>query len=63
MDELRTIAGWEQETWVIHGREYKVRVIDPDGFDRSDPELFTKLYSREQFEQGMLGSMCRFTKV
>ncbi len=44
-EELKTLNEW--------AIEYDVRIIDPDGFDRKDPYLLSKLISREEFEKGL----------
>lgn len=40
--------------------EYRVHVLDPDGFDRRDPELHTRLFTKEEFERGMIRSTLEF---
>jgi hypothetical protein len=35
------------------GKFYGIRVLDPDGFDRSDPNLYTKLFTKEEFKKGL----------
>lgn len=39
----KTIKEWE--------KEYDFRILDPDGFDRSDPNLYSKQFTREEFEK------------
>jgi hypothetical protein len=56
VNELKTISEWEKETCNIGGRKSKVRILDPDGFDRRDPDLYKRLFTREEFEQGMIMS-------
>lgn len=29
------------------------RIIDPDGFDRSDPDLYDRLFSEKEFDDGL----------
>lgn len=48
----KTIAEWE--------RELNVRVIDPDGFDRSDPDLYKRKFTSEEFRRGVMTSTCQF---
>ena len=43
---VRTIEQWSD----IKG----IRIIDPDGFDRTDPKLYEKLFTEEEFEKGLL---------
>lgn len=43
-DERKTLAGW--------GKEYGIRVVNPDGFDRKDPQLWTRLYTQAEWEEG-----------
>ena len=40
------------------GKEFKVMVIDPDGFDRTDPKLRERKFTREEFINGMIQSSC-----
>lgn len=35
-----------------------VTILDPDGFDRTDPNLFTNKYTEEEFFYGMIQSTC-----
>ena len=46
MAERKTISQWEEI--------FNVRIIDPDGFDRSDPKLRERKFTREEFEKGMM---------
>lgn len=45
--QRRTIGQWE--------RAYGVRIIDPDGFDRRDPLLYSRRLSRSEFLAGAIG--------
>ncbi len=45
---LRTIDEWSQ----IYG----VKIIDPDGFDRNDPTLNERLFTKIEFEKGLIVS-------
>lgn len=51
MTETRTINGWEH-----YFSEYNLRVMDPDGFDRSDPDLMSKEFTMEEFMDGLYTS-------
>ena len=46
MAERKTISQWEEI--------FNVKIIDPDGFDRSDPKLMECKFTREEFEKGMM---------
>lgn len=35
-------------------------VIDPDGFDRTDDRLYSRLFTLEEYESGAASSTCRF---
>ena len=48
MSEYKTIGEWE--------KIFNVRIVDPDGFDRSDPKLRERKFTREEFEKGMMHS-------
>jgi hypothetical protein len=50
MEERKTIKEWEPI--------FQVEIYDPDGFDRTDPDLYSRKFTREEFEQGMLMSTC-----
>lgn len=43
-----TIKDWE----VITG----IRVLDPDGFNRKDPQLMERLFTYQEFTHGMIQS-------
>lgn len=47
-EELRTISEWEKHTGIT--------ILDPDGFDRSDPFLEKRLMTKEQFIKGAMES-------
>lgn len=36
-------------------------ILDPDGFDRTDPEVMTRLRTKEEFEKGFL--LCTIQKL
>ena len=47
--ELRmTIPGWEKAT--------NIKILDPDGFDRKDRKLYSKLFTRREFLDGAMSS-------
>jgi len=46
----KTISEW--------GKEIGVKIIDPAGFDRSDPELNKRKFTKEEFIDGMVSSTC-----
>jgi hypothetical protein len=50
MEERKTIKEWEPI--------FNVEIYDPDGFDRTDPELYNRKFTKAEFEQGMLMSTC-----
>ena len=41
--DLRTIADWS--------KVFGVEIIDPDGFDRIDPQLYSRLFTSEEFNR------------
>ncbi len=43
-DERKTLTEWSEE--------YGFTLLDPDGFDRSDPDLRTRRFTREEWERG-----------
>lgn len=43
-----TIREWSEITGVT--------VLDPDGFDRSDPLLWERVFTLKEFEQGLMQS-------
>jgi len=43
--EKKTLAEWEEE--------YNIEILDPDGFNRRDPYLYHRKYTREQFLRGL----------
>lgn len=51
-EDKRTIHEWENE--------FGVTIIFPEGFNLSDPNLFERKMSREEFEEGMLESSVTF---
>jgi len=44
--ERKTIKQWQEEFGII--------IHDPDGFDRSDPDLMNKKFTKEEFEKGAM---------
>lgn len=49
----KTIGEWAAELGYT--------VIDPDGFDRTDPEVMKKLISKEEFDKGL--PLCTVQKI
>ncbi len=45
MSDLRTINEWE--------KEFNVKILDPDGFDRMDKKLYERLFTKEQFNKAL----------
>ena len=43
---LYTIKQWE----IIKG----VRILDPDGFNRTDPKLYERFFSEKEFDEALL---------
>jgi hypothetical protein len=41
----KTIEEWS--------KEYGIKVLDPDGFDRSDPNLMNEKFTKKEFEEGL----------
>jgi hypothetical protein len=53
--DLKTIKEWADNEGIV--------VLDPDGFDRTDPELMTRKFSYKDFCKGILRStICMPTK-
>ena len=50
---LKNIQEWAKELGYV--------ILDPDGFDRSDPEVMTRLRTREEFDKGFL--FCTIDKI
>ena len=44
----KTIPEWEEVL--------KVKILDPDGFDRTDPLLYERGFTKEEFEEGLVQS-------
>ena len=47
-EEKKTIEEWEEEL--------KIEILDPDGFDRKDPNLYNKKFTEEEFREKMVYS-------
>lgn len=47
-NEKHTISEWEILKDII--------VLDPDGFNRSDPELYKRLFTEAEFEKCLMSS-------
>jgi len=45
-EEKRTLNEWA----AMDG----INILDPDGFDRTDPHLFERLFTREEYNQGIV---------
>lgn len=48
MDERKTIAEWSEE--------FGFSIMDPDGFDRTDPNLMDRNFTLAEFADGALMS-------
>lgn len=48
-----TIRGWE----ILLDKH----ILDPDGFDRSDPDLMKRLFTRTEFYEGLKSSTQRWS--
>ena len=48
MAEKHTIFEWEEITGI--------KILDPDGFNRKDPKLYSRLFTKEEFEKGVIFS-------
>lgn len=46
----KTIREWEKEYY----DDYELEILDPDGFDRTDPQLMTRKFSKDEFGKRML---------
>ena len=47
----KTIEEWSEE--------YEIEILDPDGFDRSDPDLMNKKFTKKEFKEGLiLSTIC-----
>lgn len=42
----------ERKTITQHAAEMGYEILDADGFDRRDPELMTRLFTKEEFDKG-----------
>jgi|AntRauTorcE11898_2_1112593.scaffolds.fasta_scaffold01810_10 hypothetical protein len=38
------------EEWAV---QKGIEILDPDGFDRADPDLYTRKRTEEEFEKGV----------
>jgi len=50
---LKTLKEWEKIR--------NVKIMDYDGFDRTDPHLFEKLFTRDEFDHGAMHCTCQFS--
>jgi len=48
MSKKKTIEKW--------GEHFSIRVLDPDGFDRNDPKLMEKKFTKDEFFKGVMSS-------
>ena len=48
--EFKTINEWEQEL--------NIKILDPDGFDRTDRDLYSKRFTRKDFERRAMHCTC-----
>ena len=37
---------------------FEIEVMDPDGFDRADMDLYKRVFTKEEFEKGLTLSTC-----
>lgn len=51
--ELKTLKEWEKTR--------NVKIMDYDGFDRTDRNLFEKLFTQEEFDDGAMRCTCQFS--
>lgn len=49
----KTINEWEEI--------YELKILDPDGFDRTDPKLYERTFDKEAFEKGLMFSTIEFS--
>lgn len=56
MEPRKTLKAWAKEYQEKHG----VTLLDPDGFDRKDPKMWERTYTKEEFEQGLLQCTCQW---
>lgn len=53
MKDKRTIIEWAESRGYV--------ILDPDGFDRSDPKLWENMITEEEFVKGF--GMCTVQKI
>lgn len=53
LETKKTIKAWEKELGVT--------ILDPDGFDHTDPKLYKKEFTKEEFLQGIYLSTTKST--
>lgn len=51
---LRTIKEWDEIFGIV--------VYDPDGFDRTDPYLYKRVFTEEEYLKGVQTSTCMFKR-
>ncbi|MDP4225587.1 MAG: hypothetical protein Q8910_04315 [Bacteroidota bacterium] len=54
LSQKHTIKEWSKYLGVI--------IMDPDGFDRKDPNLWSNVYTQQEFIEGYNRSTCMFDK-
>lgn len=57
-------ASPDTERYTINewGKIKGIKVLDPDGFDRRNPDLMETLFTEREFEEGALGSTIEYKK-
>lgn len=53
----QSLRDWAAD-WLINTG---VRLLDPDGFDRRDEQMWERHYTKEEFERGLARSTCQWT--
>lgn len=48
IETKRTLKDWSSL--------YEVEILDPDGFDRNDPYLYTRTFTEQEFNDGLIRS-------
>lgn len=56
--EVKTYEEWAKELYENEG----IEILDPDGFDRSNPNFMKEKYTKEEFEKGLMRSTIEQTK-
>lgn len=50
----KVLGGAEKHTLNEWAAIDGIKILDPDGFDRTDPNLYIRLFTREEFNQGII---------